>query len=94
MADKTYVGVFYQLMWLPDALSALCGLVLTRSTALLFTHMKEQVDDYVTKYGSENPPPPWQVFTIGNEVRDGNLHVTQKVFMGAFEVSRYQWTTS
>lgn len=51
--------------------------------------MKEQVDGYVAKYGSDNPPPPWQVFTIGNEIREGNLHLMQKVFMGAFEVSQY-----
>lgn len=51
--------------------------------------MKEQVDGYVAKYGADNPPPPWQVFTIGNEIRDGNLHLMQKVFMGAFEVSKY-----
>lgn len=49
--------------------------------------MKTQIDEYIKKYGNENTPPPWQTFTIGNEVRDGNVHLIQKVFDGAFEVS-------
>ena len=48
--------------------------------------MKAQIDEYIAKYGNENSPPPWQTFTIANEVRDGNLHLVQKVFEGAFEV--------
>lgn len=41
------------------------------------------------KYGNENAPPPWQLFTIPNNIQDGNLHFVQKVFEGAFEVSRF-----
>jgi mannosyl-oligosaccharide glucosidase len=41
----------------------------------------------IEKYGTENAPPPWQLFTIQNEIQDGNLHFVQKVFEGAFEVS-------
>ncbi|MCJ1250524.1 Processing alpha glucosidase I [Trapelia coarctata] len=52
---------------------------------LLFTHMKSQIDEYIAKYGNENSPPPWQTFTIANEVRDGNMHLIQKVFEGPFE---------
>ena len=48
--------------------------------------MKQQIDDYIAKYGNENSPPPWQVFTIANEVREGNVHLVQKIFDGAFEV--------
>lgn len=48
--------------------------------------MKTGIDAYIAKYGNENSPPPWQVFTIANEVQDGNLHLVQKVFEGAFEV--------
>ncbi|MCJ1420778.1 Processing alpha glucosidase I [Xylographa parallela] len=52
---------------------------------LLFSHMKSQIDEYIKQYGNENTPPPWQTFTIGNEVREGNVHLIQKVFEGAFE---------
>lgn len=55
--------------------------------ALLFNHMKTEIDKYVAKYGNEQSPPPWQVFTIANDVREGNLHIVQKVFQGAFEVA-------
>ena len=48
--------------------------------------MKSEIDKYVATYGDKNSPPPWQTFTIGNEVRDGNLHLLQKVFEGPFEV--------
>lgn len=51
--------------------------------------MKIQIDEYIAKYGNENSPPPWQTFTIANEVRDGNLHLVQKVFEGAFEVGQH-----
>lgn len=49
--------------------------------------MKSEIDGYISAYGDKDSPPPWQTFTIGNEVRDGNLHLLQKVFDGAFEVS-------
>lgn len=57
--------------------------------ALLFTHMKAEIDkyiaEYIAEYGNENSPPPWQVFTIANDIREGNMHLVQKVFEGAFE---------
>jgi mannosyl-oligosaccharide glucosidase len=55
--------------------------------AILFQHLKKAVDETVDKYGPDNPPPPWQLFTIQNQIQDGNLHFVQKVFEGAFEVS-------
>ena len=48
--------------------------------------MKAAVDEMIAKYGTENPPPPWSTFAIPNDIKDGNLHVVQKVFEGAFEV--------
>lgn len=48
--------------------------------------MKNEVDNYVEQFGAENPPPPPQVFTIKNSPGDGNVHLVQKVFQGAFEV--------
>ena len=50
--------------------------------------MKSEVDAYISKYGNEDSPPPWQTFTIANEVREGNVHLFQKVFEGSFEVCR------
>lgn len=49
--------------------------------------MKTEVDEMISLYGQENAPPPWQIFTIANNVAEGNLHFVQKVFDGAFEVS-------
>lgn len=48
--------------------------------------MKGEVENYIQDYGAENPPPPGQVFTIKNDPGDGNIHLVQKVFQGAFEV--------
>lgn len=41
----------------------------------------------ISLYGKENAPPPWQILTIANSVKEGNMHFVQKVFDGAFEVS-------
>lgn len=51
--------------------------------------MKTEVDAYFKTYGTDNPPPPPQVFTIANAPKEGNIHLVQKVFQGAFEVGRY-----
>jgi mannosyl-oligosaccharide glucosidase len=53
--------------------------------AMLFAHMKGQIDVLVPKYGEENPPPPAQVYTIQHLPGRGNMHLVQKVFEGAFE---------
>ena len=58
------------------------------SEALIFTQMKAEIDKYIAKYGQEKPPPPWQTFTIPNDIREGNTHIIQKVYGGAFEVSQ------
>ncbi|KAI9822236.1 MAG: Processing alpha glucosidase I [Thelocarpon impressellum] len=51
----------------------------------LFMEMKTDIDKYVAKYGEEDLPPPWQMFTIPNEPGQGNLHFVEKVFEGPFE---------
>lgn len=56
-----------------------------QTKSLMFRHMKTQIDEYIAKYGNVNSPPPYQVFTIGNEIKPGNLHLVQKVFEGPFE---------
>lgn len=53
---------------------------------MLFTQMKQVIDAYIQKYGNENPPPPWQAFTISHNPGPGNMHLIQKVFEGPFEV--------
>ncbi|KAL4884053.1 glycoside hydrolase [Aspergillus karnatakaensis] len=52
---------------------------------LLFSEMKKAVDESIGKHGSDNPPPPAQVFTINNSPGKGNVQLVQKVFTGAFE---------
>lgn len=49
--------------------------------------MKEEIDALIAQYGQEDPPPPWGTFTIPNDIKEGNMHVVQKVFEGSFEVS-------
>ena len=51
--------------------------------------MKEEIDAMIALYGQENAPPPWATFTVANDIKEGNMHVVQKVFEGAFEVSWY-----
>ncbi|EEH33552.2 mannosyl-oligosaccharide glucosidase [Paracoccidioides lutzii Pb01] len=58
---------------------------LWEAKAILFAHMKEQIDATMNKYGTEEPPPPAQIFTIANKVDDGNIYFVQKVFEGPFE---------
>ncbi|KAL8981425.1 MAG: hypothetical protein Q9205_003783 [Flavoplaca limonia] len=56
-----------------------------QAKALLFQHMKTEIDQMISLYGQENAPPPWQIFTLANNIGDGNMHFVQKVFDGAFE---------
>ena len=49
--------------------------------------MKEEIDAMIAQYGRENPPPPWATFTLANNIKEGNMHIVQKVFEGPFEVS-------
>ncbi|OJJ43830.1 hypothetical protein ASPZODRAFT_73628 [Penicilliopsis zonata CBS 506.65] len=58
---------------------------LWQSKVILFTQLKAEVDQYVETYGAENTPPPAQMFTLKNAPADGNIHLVQKVFHGAFE---------
>lgn len=58
---------------------------LWQAKPLLFTNLKKEIDAMVAKYGAENAPPPWQTFTITNDIQEGNLHFVQKVFEGEFE---------
>ncbi|KAI9934044.1 Processing alpha glucosidase I [Aspergillus wentii] len=58
---------------------------LWQTKVILFSQMKNEVSECIQKYGAENPPPPSQVFTIKHIPGEGNIHMVQKVFKGAFE---------
>lgn len=58
---------------------------LWQAKSILFTNIKHEVDSYTEEYGQENPPPAWQLFTIANDIKDGNFHMVQKTFVGSFE---------
>ncbi|KAI9736854.1 MAG: Processing alpha glucosidase I [Claussenomyces sp. TS43310] len=58
---------------------------LWQTKGLLFKQLKSEIDGYLSQYGEENLPPPWQIYTISNDPGAGNLHFTQKVFEGPFE---------
>lgn len=49
-------------------------------------HIQENLNSLMKKFGKENHPPPWDSFTLGNVFEEGNLHMVQKTFVGAFEV--------
>ncbi|KAF6241423.1 hypothetical protein HO173_000133 [Letharia columbiana] len=56
-----------------------------QAKSLIFSQMKEEIDAMIAEYGQENAPPPWATFTVGNDIKEGNMHVVQKVFEGSFE---------
>ena len=58
---------------------------LWQAKSLMFTNMKSEVDNYIAEYGQENPPPAWQMFTVANDIKEGNFHMVQKTFLGSFE---------
>lgn len=53
--------------------------------AVLFSKLKEAVDEIQESVDRENPPPPWQVYRLKNEPGSGNVHLIQKTFQGDFE---------
>jgi len=59
--------------------------LLWQTKGLLFKSLKDQIDEYLEKYGEDNAPPAWQVYTVKNDPGAGNLHMIQKVFEGNFE---------
>ncbi|KAK5105745.1 hypothetical protein LTR62_002194 [Meristemomyces frigidus] len=58
---------------------------LWQAKAILFGSLKTTIDGYVEEYTEEKMPPPWQTYTIQNRPGQGNMHMIQKVFQGAFE---------
>ncbi|KAF1814629.1 mannosyl-oligosaccharide glucosidase [Eremomyces bilateralis CBS 781.70] len=72
--DRTFVNT-QQLQ--PDAL--------WQTKPILFQHLKTQIEELIERYGKDNPPPPYQLYTIANNAGAGNLQFVQKVFEGPFE---------
>ena len=54
-------------------------------TALIFGSLKTTIDGFVEEYTTEKMPPPWLTYTIQNRPGQGNMHLVEKVFEGAFE---------
>ncbi|KAF2199000.1 glycoside hydrolase [Delitschia confertaspora ATCC 74209] len=58
---------------------------LWQTKAILFAHLKSEIDALLAKWTQENPPPPAQLYTIDHAPGQGNVHMIQKVFEGPFE---------
>ena len=58
---------------------------LWQTKAHLFQGLKESMQQIFAIYGQDDPPPPYQVYTVNHRPGPGNLHFIQKVFEGAFE---------
>ncbi|RPB25421.1 mannosyl-oligosaccharide glucosidase [Terfezia boudieri ATCC MYA-4762] len=52
---------------------------------ILFMHIQENLNRLMKEFGRENHPPAWDSFTLENVFEEGNLHMVQKTFVGAFE---------
>jgi mannosyl-oligosaccharide glucosidase len=61
------------------------GEIAWQAKALLFTKLKESVDEIQDGIDPEDPPPPWQVYRLKNQPGQGNVHLIQKTFEGSFE---------
>ncbi|KAJ5242124.1 mannosyl-oligosaccharide glucosidase [Penicillium citrinum] len=58
---------------------------LWQAKGILFTQMKAEVEKTINEHGTDNPPPPAQLFTIPHVPGQGNVHMVQKIFTGPFE---------
>ncbi|KAI0470820.1 glycoside hydrolase family 63 protein [Xylariaceae sp. FL0804] len=58
---------------------------LWQAKTAIFQQIKAGVDQIIHEYGTDNAPPPWQVYQLPNQPKPGNMHVVQKIFEGPFE---------
>lgn len=56
-----------------------------RGREIAFSGFKQTVDELMKEYTQENMAPPWQAFTLQNDIRPGNMHMIQKVLVGDFQ---------
>ncbi|KAF3173773.1 Processing alpha glucosidase I [Orbilia oligospora] len=56
---------------------------------IIFAELKSRFDKLMEKFGAENLPPSWQALTFSpkyaEEGKEGNVHLVQRVYEGAFE---------
>ena len=56
-----------------------------RGKEIAFSGFKQTIDQLMKDYPQDNMAPPWQAFTLNNDIRPGNVHMVQKVFVGNFQ---------
>jgi len=56
-----------------------------RGKEIAFAGFKATIDKVVKEYPENNMAPPWQAFTLQNDITMGNMHMVQKVFVGNFQ---------
>jgi len=56
-----------------------------RGREIAFSAFKQTIDKLMKDYTQDNMAPPWQAFTINNNIMPGNVHMIQKVFVGNFQ---------
>lgn len=56
-----------------------------RGKEIAFAGFKASVDKLVKEYPQDNMAPPWQAFSLQNDIRPGNIHMIQKAFIGNFQ---------
>ncbi|KAK5137097.1 hypothetical protein LTR08_001106 [Meristemomyces frigidus] len=76
--DKPLDRTFVHSLQVPDD-------ALWQAKSILFGSMKTTIEAYVEEYTESQMPPPWQVYTIQNRPGEGNMHLVEKLFEGAFE---------
>ena len=56
-----------------------------RGKEIAFAGFKGTIDELMKIYDQTNMAPPWQAFTLQNDIRPGNAHMIQKVLVGDFQ---------
>ncbi|GAM83731.1 hypothetical protein ANO11243_017210 [Dothideomycetidae sp. 11243] len=58
---------------------------LWQAKPIMFTSMKQNIEQYIEKFTQEDMPPPFQSYRVENAPGTGNIHLIQKTFEGAFQ---------
>ncbi|KAG6035836.1 hypothetical protein E4U41_005900 [Claviceps citrina] len=59
--------------------------ILWQARPLLFQQMQAAAADVQAEYGTDNPPPAWQVYRMPHAPGKGNSHMIQRTYEGSFE---------
>ncbi|KAF2397248.1 mannosyl-oligosaccharide glucosidase [Trichodelitschia bisporula] len=76
--DRSLDKTFVHSLQLPET-------ALWQTKAVLFSLLKESIDEYIKEFTEENVPPPFQLYTVKPQAGPGNMQIVQKVFEGKFE---------